>query len=876
MLRLIADHADRNPAAVALLAPGRPSLTYARLWAEIQRHAHTLRTVGLGKDDRVALLQPNGPEAALSFLATSAVSVCAPLNPICTANELDTTLSHLKPKVLIAWPVLDGERGAVAVKHGINVITATPALKREAGVFALSASATVREAGDVLPEPHDIALLLHTSGTTSQPKLVGLTHEHLSRSAENIARDLKLSPADRCLNVMPLFHIHGIVAAILSSLYAGASVACGSGFHGRHFFQLLLEFQPTWYTAVPTIHAAIAARSARHGDILKTHSLRFIRSCSAALPGLVLRDLEQRFSVPVLEAYGMTEAAHQITSNPLPPGIRKLGSVGVPTGTEIAILDELGRPLEPNCEGEIVIRGGNVISCYVGGQSVNQQNFTGGWFRTGDIGSIDQDGYLFVRGRAKEFINRGGMKISPHEVEEILLDHPNVAEAVVFGIPEWRFGEEVAAAVVLRHPGSTVAAEIREFASRQLNYFKVPRQVVLLDEIPRGPTGKPQRVALAAKLGLTASRDEGGESVPMRESCTQLEELLATLWAQIIGTKGVGLHDNFFEIGGDSLSAVELIAGVEQITGRRLTMTALFQAPTIKQLAAFIEEHATGWQPYVVPIQGRGSRPPFFCVDAGPRYLSLAQRLGTDRPFLGLLHPDAIATSVEAIAEFSVKSIRAIQPEGPYFVGGFCTAGLVAYEIAQQLLAQHHEVALLVLFDTDNPGRLDGLSVMRKLFVQADELCRKVWLHLRSMTRLDFDDLPTYFLQRLRAVWDMLTRRTWLARATMEFMRPVLGLQPSVDLMGRRYRPKPYTGRVVLVRRSLRAISRYLDWKLGWDGVIAGEFDVVEIQGGHRDMFNEPEVQRTAATLATYLQEHPRSAALPAVEAASAGAEEGV
>jgi acyl-CoA synthetase (AMP-forming)/AMP-acid ligase II/thioesterase domain-containing protein/acyl carrier protein len=860
MLGLIADQAADNPAAFALLAPGRLSLTYARLYAEIREHAHTLRAIGISKENRVALLLLNGPEAALSFLATSAISVCAPLNPVCRANELDTALSHLKPKVLIASPDLDVEKQAVARKHGISVITATPDFKREAGVFTLSASARVRGADDVLAQPNDVALLLHTSGTTSQPKLVGLTHEHLCRSAENIARTLQLSPEDRCLNVMPLFHIHGIVAAILASLHAGASVVCSSGFRGRHFFQWLQEFRPSWYTAVPTMHAAIVERAAQHDDILKRHSLRFIRSCSAALPGLVLRDLEQRFGVPVLEAYGMTEAAHQIACNPLPPGIRKLGSVGVPTGTEIAIFDELDRPLGPDCEGEIVIRGGSVISCYVGDPSVNQQSFTGGWFHTGDVGSIDRDGYLFIKGRAKEIINRGGIKISPREIEEVLLDHPNVAEAVVFAMPESRLGEDVAAAIVLRDPRPAAETEIREFASRQLSHFKVPRQVVLLDEIPRGPTGKPQRVGLAAKLGLIAPREEHRENVPMRESHTQLEDVLATMWAHIIGTERVGLHDNFFEIGGDSLAAMEMIAGIEQVTGRRLTVAALFQAPTIKQLAAFIEESDPVWQPYVVPIRGGGSQPPFFCVDGGPRYLSLARRLCTDRPILGLLHPNAIATSIKAMAEFSVKSIRAVQPEGPYFVAGWCASGLIAYEIAQQLRAQGQEVALLVLFDAVNPGRLDRLSVMRTIFVQADELCRKIWFHLRSMTRLDFGDLRAYFLERLKNVWHTLTRRTWPARATIEFLRPVLRRQPpNMHVMGRRYRPKPYNGRVVLVRRSLRAISRYLDWQLGWGGVIAGEFDVVEIQGGHGDMFDEREVQRTAAKLAAYLRDHPRS-----------------
>jgi thioesterase domain-containing protein/acyl carrier protein len=428
-----------------------------------------------------------------------------------------------------------------------------------------------------------------------------------------------------------------------------------------------------------------------------------------------------------------------------------------------------------------------------------------------------------------------------------LLDHPNVAEAVVFAMPEPRLGEEVAAAVVLRCPRSSIATEIREFASRQLSYFKVPRQVVF--------TGKPQRVGLAAKLGLIAPREEQQEYVPMRESRTQLEDVLATMWAHIVGTERVGLHDNFFEIGGDSLAATELMAGIEQVTGLRLTVTALFQAPTIKQLAAFIEQYDPAWQPYVVPIQGRGSQPPFFCVDAGPCYLSLARSLGTDRPFLGLLHPNAVATSIEVMAEFSVKSIRAVQPEGPYFVGGWCTGGLIAYEIAQQLRAQGQEVALLVLFDSVNPARLDGLSVMQAIFVQADEFCRKIWFHLRSMTRLKFGDLPAYFLKRLKNVWHTLTRRTWPARASMEFLRLVLRRDlPNMHLMGRRYRPKPYNGRVVLFRRSRCAISRYLDAKLGWGRLIAGEFDVVEVQSEHDDMFDEPQVQHVAAELACFFR----------------------
>jgi oxalate---CoA ligase len=295
-----------------------------------------------------------------------------------------------------------------------------------------------------------------------------------------------------------------------------------------------------------------------------------------------------------------------------------------------------------------------------------------------DVRLIDRDGYLFVKGRAKEFINRGGTKISPQEIEEVLSDHPNVAEAVVFATPESRLGEEVTAAVVLRRSKPTAATEIREFASRRLSYFKMPRQIVLLDEIPRGPTGKPQRVGLAAKLGLIAPRKEHWENSITRGPHTQLEVVLTMMWEHIIGTERVGLYDDFFEIGGDSLAAMELIAGIEQVTGQSLTIAALFQAPTIKELAAFIQQSGSGGQPYIVPIRSMGNQLPFFCVDAGPRYLNLARRLSTDQPIIGLLHPNAISNSIEAMAEFSVKSIRAVQPHGPYFIAGWCTAGLVA------------------------------------------------------------------------------------------------------------------------------------------------------------------------------------------------------
>lgn len=353
-----------------------------------------------------------------------------------------------------------------------------------------------------LAHPEDVAMVLHTSGTTARPKLVPLTHENVCASAQNIATTLALVPDDVCLNVMPLFHIHGLIGALLSSMAGGGAVHCTTGFNAMKFFSWLGEVKPSWYSAVPTMHQTILARASRNQEIVDNNTLRLIRSSSAALPPQVLAELEATFHVPVIESYGMTEAAHQMASNPLPPMARKPGSVGTAAGPEVAIMNEAGDVLPQGEVGEIVIRGANVTAGYACNPEANATAFTDGWFRTGDQGRLDDEGYVFITGRLKEIINRGGEKISPREVDEALLDHPDVAQAVVFGIPHPKLGEEIAAAVVLTSGGQATEKDLRSFVAERLADFKTPRKIVILDEIPKGPTGKIQRIGLAKKLGL--------------------------------------------------------------------------------------------------------------------------------------------------------------------------------------------------------------------------------------------------------------------------------------------------------------------------------------------------------------------------------------
>lgn len=489
--------------ASTILAPGRPALDYAALRAMLPEVTGALRARGIGPRGRVAIVLPNGPEAATAFLALACAAATAPLNPAYREEELDFYLDDLKAEAVLVGAEEAGPVVRVAERRGMRLLRLGTAERGPAGLLRLEGGTPVAPS----PDPDATALFLHTSGTTSRPKLVPLSHANLVASARHIGQTLALSPADRCLNIMPLFHIHGLVAAVLASLAAGGSVFCTPGFNALRFFAWLEEARPSWYTAVPTMHQAILARAERNPEAVARAGLRLIRSSSASLPPQVMRALETTFRCPVIESYGMTEAAHQMTSNPLPPGVRKPGSVGLPAGPLVRIADPLAPVLRgPGEVGEVVISGPDVTKGYEANPEANAKAFFEAegrrWFRTGDEGFFDEDGYLRLTGRLKEIINRGGEKVSPLEVDEVLMDHPAIAQCVTFAIPHEKLGEEVGAAVVLREGMTATEQEIRAFAAERLADFKVPRKVVILPEIPKGPTGKLQRIGLAQRLGL--------------------------------------------------------------------------------------------------------------------------------------------------------------------------------------------------------------------------------------------------------------------------------------------------------------------------------------------------------------------------------------
>lgn len=587
ILDFISEQARTQPEAIALLAPGREALDFAGLVRQIESTIDALNAMGVGRGDTLAIVLPNGPEMAAAFLGAASACGSAPLNPNYKESEFAFYLEDLQARALL---VLENDQTpALAAARSLNVpvINLRPGI--QAGQFSLDGALRPLENTGGRSQPEDVALILHTSGTTSRPKIVPLSQANLCASARNVAGSLALTPADRCLNVMPLFHIHGLVAATLASLYAGASLICSPGFYAPRFFEWLESFQPSWYSAVPTMHQAILARLNDEPDGALRAKLRFIRSSSASLPPLVMAQLEQAFNAPVIEAYGMTEAAHQMASNPLPPKERKPGSVGVAAGPQVAIMAEDSPVLlPPGATGEIVIQGPNVTAGYARNPTANEKAFSAGWFRTGDQGYLDAEGYLYITGRLKELINRGGEKISPREVDEVLLGHPAVKQAVTFAMPHPTLGETVAAAVTLNQNANAEPVDLQRFLAGTLAYFKVPEQIVILDEIPKGPTGKLQRIGLAEKLGLKAEVS-GGEELPgFVAPRNDLEKVLANLWCEVLNREQVGVHDRFLDSGGDSMLALLLAQKVQAELGVDIELVDLFNAVTIAEQAQLV------------------------------------------------------------------------------------------------------------------------------------------------------------------------------------------------------------------------------------------------------------------------------------------------
>ncbi|WP_439373540.1 amino acid adenylation domain-containing protein [Bradyrhizobium sp. DASA03120] len=577
-------HARRIPAAPALLAPGRPALTYGALGERTQDLVRMLRGLGIAPADRIAVALPRGADSALALIAVASSCACIPVNPDLTADELQRYFSELKLTALVTRADMNSPSRDVAKALGITVIDFVPGPKDDLGGCTFMGP-TIGPAGTSGASRGDEdAFILLTSGTAARPKMVPLTHRNVCLSAFNAGRVLSLTSHDRLLNVLPLFHAHGLISGLLTALAAGSSVICTDGFDAASFFGWMRELQPTWYTAVPTIHRALLTAAEANPDRVGASSLRVIRSASASLAPAILAGLEATFGVPVLETYGMTEAASQIAANPFE--LRKVGSVGRAAGPEIAIMDETGRTLVSGERGEIVLRGANMTRGYYNDEAATQAAFRDGWFRTGDLGYLDADGYLFIVGRIKDVINRGGQKVSPLEVEDVLLGHPAVLEAGVFAVPHPKLGENVAAVVVLRPNSEASSDQLRQFARKRLAAYKVPSLIRGVPALPKGASGKVKRNALA---GLIAETADAGETRLPRNA---LETQLAAIWAGLLELPQVGIDQDVFALGADSLAVTQMRSRLRERFNVDFSFEDIFDCATVAALAARLETAA--------------------------------------------------------------------------------------------------------------------------------------------------------------------------------------------------------------------------------------------------------------------------------------------
>jgi thioesterase domain-containing protein len=708
-------------------------------------------------------------------------------------------------------------------------------------------------------DPGDVALLLHTSGTTSRPKVVQLTRTNLCVSARHIGESLQLTVADRCLNVMPLFHVHGLVAALLASIASGGSVVCCPGYIAPKFFEWVEEFGPSWYTAVPAIHQSVVARAR---GMRQRHSFRFIRSSSSALAPSLMEEMEAVFRVPVIEAYGMTEAAHQMASNPLPPGRRKPGSVGVAAGPEVGIL-----------EGEVVVRGANITPGYAENPTANENAFAGGWFRTGDQGHLDDEGYLYLTGRSKEMINRGGEKIAPREIDETLLLHPAVAQAIAFGVPHESLGEAVAAAVVLRPGSKATELGLREFATGRLADFKVPEKIVFVEDIPKGPTGKIQRIGLAIKLGIGEIREAPVARVGFIAPHTRIENEIAAIFGATLGTERVGLRDNFFDLGGDSLLATLTLGRIREVTGTEIPLIAFLENPTVsgvcERLASGLD---TGSDSSGMRLVIRaGPSPALFCIPGSHGnlvgFFRLAQHLGQEQPVTAFQLPAArreATYSIEQVARHYLEEILTVQPDGPYYLAGACTGGFVAYEMACRLRAMGKHVGLLALMDCYNQTWAAPLTQREKLTFWLGLVRKRFDYHRSSLRGCGFAGAVAYLRPRFAALRQTARERAeeWahdlLLSAGLPLPSRLLDSRLAIRNAAAHYDPPLWPGQLQLFCVQEPRVDGYDYPEMGWHGKALGGAVVHKLPGNHMAMLSGPSVQVLANKLrACLVQKRP-------------------
>jgi oxalate---CoA ligase len=728
--------------ASALVASGECAVGHGQLVQLVERAGVDLAALGVGRHVRVMTALPDGLLAALALLSVTSHAVCAPINPDLREGEVELLIPELRPDVLVAHGVVADAARAAARRAGLSIVEVT--LSAE-GCLKWEGATGLPPLSQGPPSADDVALVLLTSGSSARPKRVPLTHRQLTLAAGRVASSLELRETDVCLNLMPMFHVGAVVDLLLAPLAVGGTVVRPSEMSVNGFYDALATHQPTWFQGVPTLLHEVARHAERRLGTAPSTSLRLVRSVSSPLPTEWREEIEQALAAPVIEIYGMTETAGLITSNPLPPLQRKMGSVGRVTGLEVKVDAPAGE------RGEILVRGAGVMGGYERVADAQGEFSADGWLRTGDEGYVDEDGYWFITGRIVDQINRGGEKISPREVDEVLLSHPALKEAAAFPLSHPKLGQEVAAALVWKDGVSVSVDELMAHVGARLAHFKVPKTWYAVEALPRGPGGKLRRRLLPEQVSqLTALPLPSLASA--EQSLTPRERQVAEWWERELQVTGVGRQADFFELGGDSLAAVGFTVGIEKQLGLQVKPAALFDHPTVASFAAYLDEalgsgggvsvsaaHGNVLKPELLRMiqaavdvwpGGRLSQsslfvgrntaaqglPIFWCGQGRNEYQATAAAWPAEYPFFAtrslFLFNGKTKEDERALAQVMADEVDVLRSGRAVVLGGFCAGGRIAFEAARLLRERGVPVKLVFTHEAWSSGAIDVPVVM--------------------------------------------------------------------------------------------------------------------------------------------------------------------
>ncbi len=843
----LARWAEQTPDVPALLGSSEKPLSFAALTARIARVAKVLRDAGVRPGDVVAVAMPDGPGLLTTLLGAMDAAAVAPINWQLTEAEFRSQLTLLPACVLLVRSAADGHAAAVARSLGIPVIE----------LEQLGPSDRVELAPKPTRVPEQCALILQTSATTGEPKLVPFTHTNLRATCVAAQRGLQFHSGDRYLSIMPLHHILGFSSA-LGQLMAGGSVAC-TGFDAERFVTWIEELSPTWYAAGPALHQAILEIARENPGPFHRSPLRFVRCGSGAGSPALLNNLERVLQVMVINGYGLTEAGPVTNTPPQLP--RKPGSVGRAIGPEVGIMDDRGALLSPGSEGEVVLRGDEIMNGYLGAAELNREIFRGGWFHTGDLGRLDSDGDLFITGRIKEIINRGGETISPLEIDFALSEHPAIAKAASFAVEHPTLGEDIVAAVVLRPAARATASQLRSFLAERLSRSKVPGRIWFVETIPVSASGKPLRSSLSKGFQSIGGPAKSEGTLASDESDASLRHRIGEIWSHVLDSDLPCDEDNFFAMGGDSLSASRLFALLEsefQLEDPPLDPAQFFDSPTLSQLAAIVAGRQNGQSGSAelrfenvsaLCLQASGDGPPLFFFpgeDLEAWYLRhLARSLGDDQPFFALHHRLRDAAEFTHIASRFVTLISQIRPSGPIVLAGHCYGGILAFEVAQRFTAMSRTGVAVILVDVATPGYpKTGI----------DTYLRRLPGALKALLRGSgaMSELAGHFRFRrtLHKGNQLAMQQSPLPPAAASSLSPG-------GVVLRTYVPKPFPGPLAnALARGHQASERVLeDSRKGWRDFAHGPFREGRIAGKHDSIFDAQNAPLLADFIRSALQD---------------------